>query len=74
MRSIHSTYFLKASSIFLILFFANVLTGKLSMLVFHYQLPLGIGEVAEFILLFITCTLFVIAILLKEHECRIRNK
>jgi len=68
MISKHSTYFFKASGIFLILFFANVLTGKLSMLVFNHQLPLGIGEVAEFILLFITCTLFVIAILLKEKE------
>ena len=63
-----------ASGIFLLLLFVNVIVGKVSMTLLNHQLPLSIGDVPEFLLLFCACILFVAAILARETELRDTGK
>ncbi|MCJ8340272.1 MAG: hypothetical protein MJK10_17550 [Pseudomonadales bacterium] len=69
-----SNKFFLAAGIFLMLFSVNVMVGKISMSMFNQQLPLSIGEVPEFLLLFITCILFVGGILGRESEAKDASK
>ena len=50
-----------------IIFFGNVLIGKISMEFFEYQLPLGFDGVLEFLVLCAACAFFVIGILRSEN-------
>ena len=51
-----------------LIFFANVLVGKISMWLFGLQLPLALNGVVEFLILCGACIFFVIGILRSESE------
>ena len=54
------------SVILFLVFVANIIVGKVSIAVFDRQLPLGLNEVLEFLILFFACIFFVIGILRSE--------
>ncbi len=65
-----SKYLFPAAAFFLMLLFVNVIVGKVSMSLLNYQLPLSIGDVPEFLLLFSACILFVAGVLARETELK----
>lgn len=49
-----------------LVFFTNVVVGKISMWLFDLQLPLGFSGVVEFLVLCVACIFFVVGILRSE--------
>ena len=56
----------KFSVILFLIFVSNIIVGRVSTSVFDRQLPLGLNEVFEFLILFFACVFFVIGILRSE--------
>ncbi len=56
------------SIILFLIFVGNIFVGKISTAVFDRQLPLGLNEVFEFLILFFACIFFVIGILRSEAQ------
>jgi len=56
----------KISILLFLIYFTNIVVGKISTSVFDRQLPLGLDGVLEFLLLAFACLFFVIGILRSE--------
>ncbi len=52
--------------VFFLIFVTNILVGKISMVFFAMQLPLGFGGVIEFLLMCAACIFLVIGFLRSE--------
>ncbi len=56
----------KISVVLFLIFFTNIVVGKISTSIFDRQLPLALDGVIEFLLLVFACLFFVIGILRSE--------
>ena len=56
----------KFSILLFAVFVTNIIVGRVSTSFFDRQLPLGLNNVIEFLILFFACTFFVIGILRSE--------
>ena len=63
----------KFSILLFMIFVMNIIVGRVSTSVFDRQLPLGLNEVFEFLILFFACLFFVAGILRSEAEAETQS-